>query len=251
VGGEQVEGRQAVRELLLAGRRRVHELLVASADGRAVAPDLVDLAVELHVPVREMSRTKLDAEARTESPQGVVARAAPLPETPLHELVVRAEGGPPPFLIALDGVTDPQNVGAILRSALCAGVTGALLPRHRAATVTPAATKAAAGAVEHLPMTLVGGMPATLGELKDQGLWIVGLDGGGTDVIDSLRLADEPLVLVVGGEGKGLTRLVRARCDTTARIPMAGPLGSLNAGVAASVACFEVARLRRERAVRK
>jgi 23S rRNA (guanosine2251-2'-O)-methyltransferase len=168
----------------------------------------------------------------------------------LSELV-KGDGGAPPFLVALDGVTDPQNVGAILRSALCAGVTGALLPRHRAATVTPAATKAAAGAIEHLPLHLVGGLPSTLGELREQGLWIVGLDGGGTDVVDDLRVADEPLVLVVGGEGKGLSRLVRERCDTTARIPMAGPLGSLNAGVAASVACFEVARLRRERASRK
>jgi 23S rRNA (guanosine2251-2'-O)-methyltransferase len=181
----------------------------------------------------------------------VVARAASLPEASIVDLVDGVEGGEPPFLVALDGVTDPQNVGAILRSALCAGVHGALLPRHRAATVTPAAAKAAAGAVEHLPIALAGGLPAALGELRDRGVWIVGLDGGGTEPIDGLRVADEPLVLVVGAEGKGLSRLVRERCDTTARIPMVGPLASLNAGVAASIACFEVARLRRERAPRK
>lgn len=243
MGGTQVEGRQAVRELLLAGKRRIHEVLVATGDdGGPVAADLADLARESGVPVRPVSPSRLDHEARTESPQGVVARAAPVPDVALHDLIPETS---PAFLLALDQLTDPRNLGAILRSALGAGVDGVVLPRHRAVHLTPAATKTAAGAIEHLPMAMVGGVPSALDQLKERGVWAVGLDAGGRDEVDDLRVAPEPLVLVVGAEGAGLSRLVRSRCDTTVRIPLAGPLGSLNAASAAAIALFSVARQRR------
>ena len=161
VGGAQVEGRQAVRELLVAGRRKVHEVVVSTDRKDApVLDDIFDLAGQLHVPVRELGRAKLTALARTDSHQGVIATAAPLPEDDLDDLL--GEEQPLPFLLAADGVTDPGNLGALLRTAECAGVTGVVLPRHRTVHVTPAVTKAAAGAVEHLRFCLVGGLPAAL-----------------------------------------------------------------------------------------
>jgi 23S rRNA (guanosine2251-2'-O)-methyltransferase len=246
LGGEQVEGRQAVRELLLAGRRKVREVLVAAGeDGRLDGPlaDLVELAEDLRVAVKHVSRPKLEAAARTDSPQGVVAYAAPLPEADLDELVRTTPDGPP-FLVAVDGVTDPGNLGALLRSAECAGATGVLLPRHRAVHVTATVTKAAAGAVEHLPMALVGGLPSTLERLKAAGLWIVGLDAGGDTALHELPFAADPVVLVLGAEGTGLSRLVRQRCDVLASIPLRGQLGSLNVAAAAAIATYEVARRR-------
>lgn len=247
LGGDQVEGRQAVRELLLAGRRKVREVLVAPADdGRLDGPlaDLVELAEELRVPVKTVSRAKLDGAARTDSPQGVVAHAAPLPEADLDDLVRPGSDGTKPFLVAVDGVTDPGNLGALLRSAECAGVTGVLLPRHRAVHVTATVTKAAAGAIEHVPMALVGGLPATLERLKKAGLWIVGLDGSGSTPLHELPFANDPVVLVLGAEGTGLSRLVRERCDVLAAIPLRGRLGSLNVAAAAAIATYEVARHR-------
>jgi 23S rRNA (guanosine2251-2'-O)-methyltransferase len=237
-----------VRELLLAGRRRVHEVLVSAGEGgRLDGPlaDLAALATDLRVPVRQVARTKLDAAARTEAPQGVLARAEPLPEADLDELVAgRALDGGPPFLVAVDGVTDPGNLGALLRSAECAGVTGVVLPRHRAVHVTPTVTKAAAGAIEHLPMALAGGLPTAIERLKAAGLWVVGLDMGGDTLLDRLPFAADPVVLVLGAEGAGLSRLVRQRCDVVASIPLRGRLESLNVAAAAAIATYEIARRR-------
>lgn len=242
-----------MRELLLAGRRRVREVLVVDRRGddddrRGDEPDdggdeLAELARDLRVPVRVVSRGRLDAMARSEAPQGVIATADALEPVDLAALAEPVDGRPP-FLVALDGVTDPGNLGAVLRAAECAGATGVVLPRHRAVHVTPTVCKAAAGAVEHLPMALVGGLPSALSDLSRLGVWSVGLDAGGGERIWDLALADEPVVVVLGAEGRGLSRLVRQRCDSVAAIPQAGVLGSLNVATAAAVACFEIARRR-------
>jgi 23S rRNA (guanosine2251-2'-O)-methyltransferase len=243
LGGEQVEGRQAVRELLLARRRRVREVwLLAEQDPAEVLADIVELAESERVSVRSVGRSKFFAEARCEAPQGVLAKAAPLEETPLEELAT-ARGGAP-FLLAVDGVTDPGNLGALLRSAECAGVTGVLLPRHRAVHVTPTVTKAAAGAVEHLRFAVVGGLPAALQQLSGHDVWVVGLDGDAETGLWDLPAADGPIALVLGAEGSGLSRLVCQRCDELVSIPLQGALGSLNVSVAGALACFEVARAR-------
>ena len=245
LGGDQVEGRQAVRELLLAGTRKVVEVWVASdQDDAVLIDDIAELAQDLGVPVRDVSRPKLLAQARTEAPQGVLAKARDLPETDLDDLVAPRKKGTAPFLLAVDGVTDPGNLGALLRSAECAGVTGVVLPRHRAVHITPTVTKAAAGAIEYLPMAVVGGLPATITRLQEQGVWVVGLDMDGDSTLFDFALADEPVMLVLGAEGKGLSRLVRARCDAIASIPISGRLGSLNVAAAGALACFEVARRR-------
>jgi 23S rRNA (guanosine2251-2'-O)-methyltransferase len=148
------------------------------------------------------------------------------------------------LLVAIDGVTDPGNLGALLRAAECSGVTGVVLPRHRSVHITPTVAKAAAGAIEHLPMTVVPGLASALELMKRAGLWVVGLDGGGDTGIDRITLASEPLVLVLGAEGAGLSPLVRKRCDVVAAIPLRGRLASLNVAAAGAIACYEVARQR-------
>jgi 23S rRNA (guanosine2251-2'-O)-methyltransferase len=245
LGGDQVEGRQAVREMLLAGTRRVREVWVASdMDDAVVLDDIAELAMSMGVPVRDVTRAKLFSEARTEAPQGVLAKAAELPEVELEDLVHRPKKGPAPFLLVVDGVTDPGNLGALLRSAECAGVTGVILPRHRAVHVTPTVTKAAAGAVEYLPMALVGGLPTAIRQLQEAGIWVIGLDGAGPQPLFDLPFAGDPVALVLGAEGKGLSRLVRERCDAVANIPLLGRIDSLNVAAAGALACYEIARRR-------
>jgi 23S rRNA (guanosine2251-2'-O)-methyltransferase len=244
LGGDQEEGRQAVRELLAAGRRRVRELYVADGlDPSPVLGEILDLAAAARVPVRTVGRGRLDVMAATDAPQGVVARAAPLEEADLDELAQPA-GGEAPFLLVLDGVTDPHTLGALLRTAECAGATGAVLPRHRAVHVTPTVAKAAAGAIEHLPMAVVAGLPAALASLRRSGVWVVGLDAGAGQSVFELPLGPEPVALVLGAEGSGLSRLVRQRCDVVVGSPQRGALASLNVAAAGAVACFELARRR-------
>jgi 23S rRNA (guanosine2251-2'-O)-methyltransferase len=201
---------------------------------------ILDDAARHRVPVRRMARTRIDAAARTEAPQGVLAHADPLPEAEYDDLLAR----PMPFLLALDGVTDPQNLGALLRSAEAAGATGAVLPRHRAVHVTPAVTKAAAGAIERLPLTVVPGLPAAITRAKDAGVWVVGLVTESGEDLFSQRLGDGPVMAVLGSEGAGLSRLVRERCDLLTTIRLRGTLSSLNVAAAGAVALFELARHR-------
>ena len=246
LGGDQVEGRHAIRELLLAGTRRTREVIFAAdMDPAQILDEIDDLAREMNVPLREVPRKKFEAMARTDAPQGVLAFAAPLQPVELEDLTHRTAGRPP-FLLVLDGVTDPQNLGSILRVAECAGVTGIVLPRHRAARITASVTKTAAGAVEHLPMAQVAGIPAALQRLKELEVWSVGLDMVADTTVFDLRVATDPIALVLGAEGGGISRLARERCDVVARIPLAGSLGSLNVSTAAAVACYEVVRRRGE-----
>ena len=226
-------------------------MLARGLDPAPIIEHIVELAREQRTTVREVSRSELDATARTESPQGVVALADPLPEADLAELVEATPGGTTgrdghpagaPFLLALDGITDPGNFGAVLRTAECAGVTGVVLPRHRSARITPTVAKAAAGAVEHLRFAVVPGLPSALRTLSRHDVWTVGLDAAGTRPLHELELSGEAVALVLGSEGRGLSRLVAQRCDVLASIPLRGVLGSLNVAAAAAVACFEIAR---------
>lgn len=245
LGGDQVEGRRAVRELLAARRRRTRDVWLA--EGQEDSPLLAEirlLATEGGVRLRTVARERLDAEARTEVPQGVLAHAEALPEVDLAVMCRSSPGGPSPFLVVLDKVTDPHNLGALLRTAEGAGATGAVLGRHGAAHVTPTVAKVAAGAIERLPMAVVPSVPGGLAELGRRGVWTVGLDSGAETSLFGLALADQPLALVLGSEGRGLARLTRQRCDLVVAIPSVGSLASLNVAAAGAVACFEVARQR-------
>ncbi|MET0150654.1 MAG: 23S rRNA (guanosine(2251)-2'-O)-methyltransferase RlmB [Acidimicrobiales bacterium] len=240
LGGDQVEGRQAVREALL-GPRTVREILVAAdMDPAPILDDIRDLAHEQRVAIRELKRSTLEAQARSEAPQGVVAMVSPIQPVDLEVLAAAHR----PFLLVLDGLHDPQNLGAILRTAEAAGVTGVVLPRHRSVRVTAAVTKTAAGAVEWLPMAVVAGVPTALTELKTKDVWVVGLDQDADQGFWGLSVTNDPVALVLGSEGSGLARLTRERCDVVAALPLAGRLGSLNVSAAAAVACYEIARLR-------
>lgn len=250
-----------MRELLLAGRRSVTEVFIApraAASDRsgadhgiddepvavsAALAEIADLAHQRRVPVREIAASKLAEVARSHAPQGVVARAQPISPVPLDALTATKPGSTP-LLVALDGITDPENLGAICRTAEVAGATGLILAKHRAVRLTPAAAKAAAGAIEHLPIALVGGLPAALRKLADAGLWIAGLASEADTPVTQLPFADEPLVLVLGSEGKGLSQLVRRRCHLLVSIPTRGRLQSLNVAAAAAVALYEVDRVR-------
>ena len=234
-----------MRELLIAQRRKVHEVWIAGdLEGDDSIEGIVALAAANRVPLSYVGRTKLEASARSEAPQGVLARASALPEADFATMIRRRQGRAP-FLVAIDSVTDPGNLGAIIRSCDGAGVDGVILPRHRAVHVTPTVAKAAAGAIEHVPIAVVPGLPAALSRLREAGIWVVGLDDDAEQTLFELGdLAAEGVCLVLGAEGTGLSRLVRERCDTVLRIPMRGRLSSLNVSAAAALAVYEVVRHR-------
>jgi 23S rRNA (guanosine2251-2'-O)-methyltransferase len=230
-----------VEALFSAGRRQVHELWVAGDTDDGPLANLVELAAEHGTRVQRTDWKALAKRAGTESHQGALAVAEPLKERELDDLAA----GPAAFLVALDGVTDPHNVGAVMRTAESSGATGCVLARHGGPAVTPTVAKAAAGAIEHLPIAVVPRIPAALERLKSQGVWVVGLDGEGDADLFDLQLLTEPVVLVLGSEGEGMSRLSAARCDLIARIPRIGQTPSLNVSAAAALACFEVVRARR------
>jgi 23S rRNA (guanosine2251-2'-O)-methyltransferase len=245
LGGEQIEGRQAVRELLLAQRRKVHEVWISGElEGTDAVDDIVEIANANRVPVIKVARKKLESAARSEAPQGVLALAADLPEADLNRFLRRG-GKHAPFIVAVDGVTDPGNLGAIIRNCDGAGVDVVVVPRHRAVHVTPTVAKAAAGAVEHVPIAVVSGLPSALQRMRDAGIWVVGLDDAADRSLFEIDdLAVEPICVVLGAEGPGLSRLVRERCDLVVSIPMRGRVSSLNVSAAAALTTYEISRHR-------
>ena len=229
-------------ELLRAKRRAVRKIFIAEAQDASDVLDAIEFeAQRQRIPVSLISMTRLDREAKTEGHQGVMAIAQDLDTVTLDDLLKVAK----PFLLVCDGVTDPRNLGAMLRSADGAGVAGVVLPRHRSARISPSVTKTAAGAIEYLTFCDVGGIPSAIDQLNRAGVLTVGLAGESKDSLYTLDLGSGPVAIVVGGEEKGLSALTRKRCATVVSIPQVGRINSLNAGVAVSVAAFEVARQRR------
>jgi 23S rRNA (guanosine2251-2'-O)-methyltransferase len=243
-GRTLIEGRRPVVEALRAGRP-MDRILLASGAGRAALGDLLDLAERRGVEVQTVPRSLLDAEARSGAHQGVLAVVAPIQPVALNELLAIPLRGPePPFFLALDGIEDPHNLGALARSAEAAGCHGLILPRHRSAPLSAVAIKSSAGALEHLPVCEVPNLARAIEQLQAAGIWTIGLDGTADTSLFTLDLADEPVCIVVGSEGSGLHRLVRDSCDALVRIPMSGQIESLNASVAGALALFEVHRRR-------
>jgi 23S rRNA (guanosine2251-2'-O)-methyltransferase len=242
-------GRHPLLEALRAGRS-LRRILLASGSRTSISPELLRLAAERNVPVVEMPRERLDALA--EHHQGVLAEAAPFAYADLAELLARSDGeaGPDqvaPLLLAVDSLQDPQNFGSLLRTALAVGAKGVLLPERRAVSVTAAVGRASAGAIEHLRIAQVTNLARALREAKEHGFWIVGLDVAGPQLYTEAELRG-PMVVVVGAEGGGLGRLVAETCDLLVRIPMQGPLDSLNAAVAGSLVLYEAYRQRQSSA---
>jgi 23S rRNA (guanosine2251-2'-O)-methyltransferase len=240
----QIEGRRPVIEALRA-RRPIDEILVASGTkmGGALS-EIMRLAERRGVRVREVTRRELDERAESRNPQGVIATASGFAYASLDDVLARADASrEPALLVAVDGVTDPQNLGALARSCEGAGAHGLVVPQRRAAPVTASAEKAASGAFEHLAVARVPNLARALEDLKERGLWIAALDSDAPRSIYDLP-ADDPLCLVVGGEGAGVSRLVADRADHRVSIPMSGRVASLNVAAAGAVALFDIRRRR-------
>jgi 23S rRNA (guanosine2251-2'-O)-methyltransferase len=233
-----------VEEALRAGRA-LDRVLIARGAGGPRLQEIIDAARERAVPVRFEPREALDRASNGATHQGVVAFAAAQRYAQLEQILPGAQ-----LLVVLDGVEDPHNLGAIVRTAHAAGASAILIPERRAAGLTETVAKAAAGALEHLPVVRIGNVSQTLEELKARGFWIYGLDERGTESYDRAEYAS-PTAFVLGGEGKGLHEQVRKHCDLLVRIPMAGKISSLNVSVAAGVVLFEWKRRRARKAGEK
>lgn len=240
-----VVGLHPVREVLRAGHAVVEVLVDAEREHSDVLDDIASVAAERGVSFVEVDRQRIDQVAEGLVHQGVVARAGPFPYADLEDCrALAAERGEPLFLIALDQVTDPHNLGAIARSAEGFGAHGVLIASRRAASVTPTVEKAAAGALAHIPLVRLPNLVNALRTLKEEGTWVVGLDSTESVSMASCDLLTDDLVLVVGSEGRGLAHLTRVTCDALVKLPMHGRVGSFNASVAAAVALYEVQRRR-------
>lgn len=231
-------GIHPVLEAMRAGRRNIERLFVLEKPGPRIQ-EIIAEAARRRISVNATDAANLDSITRKGRHQGVAARTGGYPLAAPADLLNPS----PPFLLLMDGIQDPQNMGALTRTALCAGVTGILVPKDRQAPPTPAVSKASAGALEHMRLAQVTNLASVMAMLKKAGVWIFGLDRDGTPVFDADLSG--PLALVVGGEEKGLRPLVKKHCDHLVAIPQAGPLDSLNASAAGAVAMYEVFRRRR------
>ncbi|MGH9798147.1 MAG: 23S rRNA (guanosine(2251)-2'-O)-methyltransferase RlmB [Candidatus Polarisedimenticolia bacterium] len=240
-----IHGIHPVLEALAAGSGRVTRVVVAEGrrDGRLIR--VLEAARAARVPVQRQPEKALDRLAGGEPHQGVVALIAAAPYADPEEALRQAAR--PELLVVLDGVEDPRNLGAVIRAAAGAGADALFLPERRAAGLTAVAEKAAAGAAERLPVARVGNVVAFLNRLKEQGIWVAGLDPAGTTAWTDYDLTG-PVALVLGGEGKGLRRLCRETCDLILRIPLMRGVESLNLSVAAAVVLFEARRQRLQKA---
>ncbi len=243
---EFLYGRQAVREALRAGRRRPFRLLVAKASQTApILDEIIAAAQRHHIPIQALSRPELDHAAATPEHQGVALEVSEYPYTDTGVMLDQAKSrAEKPLLLLLDLIQDVHNLGSLIRTAEAVGVHGVILQERRAAGITPAAVNTASGATEHLNIACVTNMAREMEVLKEQGVWMVGLEGVTEAQIYTTIDMTAPLGIVVGSEGSGLRRLVRERCDWLAAIPMRGAVSSLNAAVAGSLALYEAIRQR-------
>lgn len=243
---ELVTGRNAVLEALRTKIPATALYVAAKSEIDDRMREILGIAVGRNVPVMEVMRQELDRmTTRDTVHQGVVLKVPAYEYAHPIELLDAAEKrGDLPLLVALDGVTDPRNLGAIIRSVGAFGGQGVIVPQRRSVGVNSAAWKTSAGAAARVPVAMAANLTQTLKTLKDRGVFVIGLDGDGEVSLPGLELADRPLVVVVGSEGKGLSRLVTENCDAVVSIPISAVTESLNAGIAASVTLYEIAKLR-------
>ncbi len=241
VDNEQlIFGRNAVRELLHSGRD-IDKIFVAKSERDGSLSVLVAEALERRIPLLEIDRRKMDAMCAEGRHQGIAASAAARNYATIDDMLSLAlERNEKPFIVIADGIEDPHNLGAIIRSAECAGAHGVLIPKRRASGLTSVAAKASAGALEHIPIARVPNLSAAIKELKEKGLWVYAADMEGTPYYQTDFSTGTAIVL--GSEGEGISRLVLENCDAVVSIPMFGQVNSLNVSAAAAVLLFEVAR---------
>lgn len=239
---EQIEGRNAVLEAFRSGKC-VDKLFILDGCQDGPVRTIAREARKTDTIINYVSKERLDQISETRAHQGVIAQVAAYEYSTVEEILARAEEkGEPPFLILLDNVEDPHNLGAIIRTANLAGAHGVIIPKRRAVGLTSTVAKTSAGAINYTPVAKVTNIVRTIEELKEKGIWFVCADMGGETMYD-LDLTG-PMGLVIGNEGEGVSRLVREACDFTASIPMKGDIDSLNASVAAGVLAYEIVRQR-------
>ncbi|WP_404809990.1 23S rRNA (guanosine(2251)-2'-O)-methyltransferase RlmB [Mitsuokella jalaludinii] len=236
-------GRNAVTEALKSGRG-INKLWIASGDREGSVSEIAALAKERGIVVQYVERAKIEALAGGHRHQGVLAYVAPVPYAELDDILKAAEEkGEAPFLVLLDELEDPHNLGALLRTADATGVHGILIPKRRSVSLNATVAKTSAGAVEYVPVARIGNIAQTLKKLKEKGFWVAGADMDGEKAYYEADLTG-PLVLVVGSEGRGMSRLTKEACDFIVSMPMVGRINSLNASVAGSILMYESMRQR-------
>ena len=238
-----IEGRNAVLEALRAGTS-IDKLYLARGETDAALGHIASTARDKGIVVVEADRRKLDGMSRTHAHQGVIALAAVREYASVDDILNAARAkGEPPLIVVCDELSDPHNLGAVIRTAECAGAHGLIIPKRRSAGLTAVVAKTSAGAVSHVPVARVSNLPALLRQLKDEGVWVFGTDAAGDRLLYEADLKG-PAAIVIGSEGSGMGRLVGENCDFLVRIPMRGKLNSLNASAAAAILLYEAVRQR-------
>ena len=240
---DQIEGRNSVIELLESGRD-VNKILVARGEKHGSIHKIITMARERKIVVTEIERSKLNRIAQTQNHQGVIAIVPPFAYCEVDDILELANArNEMPFLLILDGIEDPHNLGSIIRTAETAGVHGIIIPKRRAAQVNSTVSKVSAGAVEYMKIARVNNINETIRYLKQKGIWICGTDMD-TDIIYTKQDYRIPIAIVIGSEGFGMSRLVKENCDFIVKIPMKGQINSLNASVSAGIIIYEVLKKR-------
>ena len=238
-----VFGRNSVMELL-DSERTINKLFIQKGETHGSIGKIIKLARQKGVVISEVQKSKLDEMTNNQNHQGVVATTTPYKYFEIDDILkVASDRGENPFIIIADGIEDPHNLGAMIRTAECMGVHGIIIPKRRAVGVTNTVAKVAAGALEHMKIARVNNINDTIEELKEKGVWIVGTDASGADYLTDIDMKGS-IAIVIGSEGEGMANLTRKRCDFLAKIPMKGKITSLNASVTCGMVIYEVARQR-------
>lgn len=241
---EIIGGKHSVIEALKSGRT-INKIWISENAQKHLTQPIIIEAKKLGIVIQQVDKRKLDQMAPDMQHQGVVAQVAPYAYAEVEDILKVAEDkGEPPFILLLDEIEDPHNLGSILRTADCTGVHGVIVPKRRSAQVTATVSKTSAGAAEYVPVARVTNLGQTIDSLKEKGVWVVGTDVSAAAGIYETNVFDGPVAIVIGNEGKGMGRLIREKCDVLIKLPMNGQINSLNASVAAGVVMYEVLRRR-------
>jgi 23S rRNA (guanosine2251-2'-O)-methyltransferase len=241
---EILYGIHPITEALAARKRIFHEIYISREKESQRTADIVKKSIALKIPVKQLPIEQIQTLSGKDAHQGIAARVSPYPALSLSELLSDVfTRSTHPFFLLIDHVVDPHNLGALLRTALCAGVNGVIIPKDRSATPSPVVSKTSAGALEHIPLAQVANLVYAISDLKKMGAWIIGLDKNGSQSLFGSDLTGS-IGMVIGGEESGIRPLVKKNCDFLAFIPQSGPVSSLNASVAGGVAMYEAFRQR-------
>ena len=240
---DQIEGRNSVLELL-ESERDINKILIAKGERHGSINKIITIAKQRKIVIAEVERQKLNAISETDNHQGVIAIVPPFNYVEVEDIINEAKSkNEDPFVLLLDGIEDPHNLGSIIRTAETAGVHGVIIPKRRAASVNATVSKSSAGAVEHMKIARVNNINETIKYLKEEGLWICGTDGEAKEYYYNQNLKG-PMAIVIGSEGFGMSRLVKENCDFLVKIPMQGKITSLNASVSAGIVIYEAVKQR-------